>query len=97
MIIGLTASAEINKVYMGKVARLADFGAFVTFLPGQDGLVHISQIDNKRVEAVKDYLTEGQEILVKVIDIDNRNRVKLSIKEVTEEDKAAFAAATTEA
>ena len=97
MIIGLTASAEINKVYMGKVARLADFGAFVTFLPGQDGLVHISQIDNKRVEAVKDYLTEGQEILVKVIDIDNRNRVKLSIKEVTEEDKAAFAAAATEA
>ena len=97
MIIGLTASAEIDKVYMGKVARLADFGAFVTFLPGQDGLVHISQIDNKRVEAVKDYLTEGQEILVKVIDIDNRNRVKLSIKEVTEEDKAAFAAATTEA
>ena len=97
MIIGLTASAEIDKVYMGKVARLADFGAFVTFLPGQDGLVHISQIDNKRVEAVKDYLTEGQEILVKVIDIDNRNRVKLSIKEVTEEDKAAFAAANTEA
>lgn len=97
MIIGLTASAEIDKVYMGKVARLADFGAFVTFLPGQDGLVHISQIDNKRVEAVKDYLTEGQEILVKVIDIDNRNRVKLSIKEVTEEDKAAFAAANPEA
>ncbi|MBE0505224.1 MAG: polyribonucleotide nucleotidyltransferase [Marinospirillum sp.] len=93
MILGLTASAEIDKVYMGKVARLADFGAFVTFLPGQDGLVHISQIDNKRVEAVKDYLTEGQEVLVKVIDIDNRNRVKLSIKEVTEEDKAAFAAA----
>ena len=97
MIIGLTASAEINKVYMGKVARLADFGAFVTFLPGQDGLVHISQIDNKRVEAVKDYLTEGQEILVKVIDIDNRNRVKLSIKEVTEEEKVAFAAAAPEA
>lgn len=97
MIVGLTASAEIDKVYMGKVARLADFGAFVTFLPGQDGLVHISQIDNKRVEAVKDYLTEGQEILVKVIDIDNRNRVKLSVKEVTEEDKAAFAAANPEA
>jgi len=97
MIIGLTASAEIDKVYLGKVARLADFGAFVTFLPGQDGLVHISQIDNKRVESVKDYLTEGQEILVKVIDIDNRNRVKLSIKEVTEEDKAAFAAENSEA
>lgn len=92
MILGITASPEINKVYLGKVARLADFGAFVTFLPGQDGLVHISQIDNKRVEAVSDYLSEGQEILVKVIDIDNRNRVKLSIKEVTEEDKAQFAA-----
>lgn len=92
IILGITAVAEIDRVYKGKVARLADFGAFVTFLPGQDGLVHISQIDNKRVENVKDYLTEGQEVLVKVIDIDNRNRVKLSIKEVTEEDKAAFAA-----
>lgn len=91
IIMGLTAVAEIDKVYMGKVARLADFGAFVTFLPGQDGLVHISQIDNKRVEAVKDYLTEGQEVLVKVIDIDNRNRVKLSIKEVTDEDRKAYA------
>ena len=92
IILGLTAVAEIDKVYKGKVARLADFGAFVTFLPGQDGLVHISQIDNKRVEAVKDYLSEGQEVLVKVIDIDNRNRVKLSIKEVTDEDRQAFAA-----
>lgn len=92
IIMGLTAVAEIDKVYMGKVARLADFGAFVTFLPGQDGLVHISQIDNKRVEAVKDYLSEGQEVLVKVIDIDNRNRVKLSIKEVTDEDRKAYAA-----
>ncbi|MDR9467406.1 polyribonucleotide nucleotidyltransferase [Marinospirillum sp.] len=92
IILGLTAVAEIDKVYMGKVARLADFGAFVTFLPGQDGLVHISQIDNKRVEAVKDYLSEGQDVLVKVIDIDNRNRVKLSIKEVSEDDRKAYAA-----
>ncbi|WP_091963802.1 polyribonucleotide nucleotidyltransferase [Marinospirillum celere] len=92
IILGLTAVAEIDKVYKGKVARLADFGAFVTFLPGQDGLVHISQIDNKRVESVKDYLSEGQEVLVKVIDIDNRNRVKLSIKEVSDEDRASFAA-----
>jgi len=96
IIMGLTAVAEIDKVYMGKVARLADFGAFVTFLPGQDGLVHISQIDNKRVEAVKDYLSEGQEVLVKVIDIDNRNRVKLSIKEVSEDDRKAFAEANPE-
>ncbi|WP_245944318.1 polyribonucleotide nucleotidyltransferase [Marinospirillum perlucidum] len=96
IILGLTAVAEIDKVYMGKVARLADFGAFVTFLPGQDGLVHISQIDNKRVESVKDYLSEGQEVLVKVIDIDNRNRVKLSIKEVSDEDRKAYAEANPE-
>lgn len=96
IILGITAVPEIDRVYKGKVARLADFGAFVTFLPGQDGLVHISQIDNKRVENVKDYLSEGQEVLVKVIDIDNRNRVKLSIKEVTEEEKVAFAAAEAE-
>ncbi|ODC04867.1 polyribonucleotide nucleotidyltransferase [Terasakiispira papahanaumokuakeensis] len=92
MIVGLTAEAEIGRSYKGKVARIADFGAFVTFLPGQDGLVHISQIDDKRVESVRDYLSEGQEVVVKVIDIDNRNRVKLSIKEVTDEDRASVAA-----
>lgn len=84
---GITAEAEIGKVYKGKVSKIADFGAFVTFLPGQDGLVHISQIDQARVENVKDYLSEGEEVAVKVIDIDNRNRVKLSIKEVTEAEK----------
>lgn len=84
---GITAEAEVGKVYKGKVSKIADFGAFVTFLPGQDGLVHISQIDQARVENVKDYLSEGQEVAVKVIDIDNRNRVKLSIKEVTEAEK----------
>lgn len=92
MIEGITATPEIGKLYMGKVARIADFGAFVTFLPGQDGLVHISQIDNQRVEKVTDYLQEGQDVLVKVIDIDNRNRVKLSIKEITEEERAGFTA-----
>ncbi|WP_405341061.1 polyribonucleotide nucleotidyltransferase [Marinospirillum alkalitolerans] len=90
IILGLTAVAEIDRVYQGKVARIADFGAFVTFLPGQDGLVHISQIAPQRIETVKDFLKEGQEVLVKVIDIDNRNRVKLSIKEVTEEERQRF-------
>lgn len=84
---GITAEPEIGRVYKGKVSKIADFGAFVTFLPGQDGLVHISQIDQSRVENVRDYLSEGQEVAVKLIDIDNRNRVKLSIKEVTEEEK----------
>ncbi len=92
MILGLTAVAEIDKVYQGKVARIADFGAFVTFLPGQDGLVHISQIADKRIDSVKEYLKEGQEVVVKVIDIDNRNRVKLSIKEVTDEERASLSA-----
>ncbi|GHB15249.1 polyribonucleotide nucleotidyltransferase [Salinicola rhizosphaerae] len=88
----ITAEAEIGKLYRGKVVRLADFGAFVNFMPGTDGLVHISQIVPERVNDVKDYLSEGQEVTVKVLDIDNRNRVKLSIKEITPEEKAAFEA-----
>ncbi|OOV86234.1 polyribonucleotide nucleotidyltransferase [Oceanospirillum linum] len=86
---GITAEAEIGTVYKGKVVRLADFGAFVNFLPGQDGLVHISQIAQERVNSVSDYLKEGDVIAVKVLDVDNRGRVKLSVKEVTEEEKAA--------
>ncbi|WP_353980771.1 polyribonucleotide nucleotidyltransferase [Salinicola endophyticus] len=88
----ITAEAEIGKLYRGKVVRLADFGAFVNFMPGTDGLVHISQIVPERVNDVKDYLSEGQEVTVKVLDIDNRNRVKLSIKEITPEEQAAFEA-----
>lgn len=76
------AEAEIGKIYQGKVARLADFGAFVTILPGKDGLVHISQIADKRVEKVSDHLSEGQEINVKVLDIDRQGRVKLTMKDV---------------
>ena len=72
------------------MVRIADFGAFVTLKPGVDGLVHISQIVPERVNDVRDYLNEGDEIVVKVLDIDNRNRVKLTIKEMTEEEKAAF-------
>jgi len=64
-----------------------DFGAFVNFMPGTDGLVHISQIAEERVEKVTDYLSEGQDVKVKVIEIDNRGRVKLSIKEAAEKAK----------
>ncbi len=88
----ITAEAEIGKLYSGTVARIVDFGAFITILPGKDGLVHISQIANKRVENVGDYLTEGEEVLVKVLDLDPRGRIKLSIKEITEEEKEAFVA-----
>ncbi|NHH85983.1 polyribonucleotide nucleotidyltransferase [Cobetia sp. MB87] len=93
---GIIAEAEIGKLYAGKVARIADFGAFITFMPGTDGLLHISQIVEERVNDVRDYLNEGDEVVVKVLDIDNRNRVKLSLKEISEEEKAAFAAAQTE-
>ncbi|WP_110647798.1 polyribonucleotide nucleotidyltransferase [Salinicola peritrichatus] len=96
-VLGITAEAEIGKLYRGKVVRLADFGAFVNFMPGTDGLVHISQIVPERVNDVRDYLSEGQEVIVKVLDIDNRNRVKLSIKEITPEEKAAFEASLADA
>ena len=88
MILGITAEPEIGTVYKGTVARLADFGAFVTFLPGKDGLVHISQIAQERIEKVADKLKEGEVVPVKVLDVDARGRVKLSIKEVTDEEKA---------
>lgn len=83
-IAGITAEAEIGEVYEGKVVRIVDFGAFVNFLPGKDGLVHISQIAHERVNNVSDYLKEGEMIKVKCMDIDNRGRIKLSIKELTE-------------
>ncbi|WP_075879530.1 polyribonucleotide nucleotidyltransferase [Vreelandella massiliensis] len=91
-VLAITAEAEIGKLYKGKVVRIADFGAFVNIMPGTDGLVHISQIVPERVNNVRDYLNEGDEVVVKVLDIDNRNRVKLSMKEITEEEKAAFEA-----
>ncbi len=77
----ITAEAEIGKIYRGKVVKIADFGAFVNILPGKDGLVHISQIASQRVEKVTDYLKEGQEVDVIVLDTD-RGRIKLSMKEV---------------
>ncbi len=79
----ITAEAEIGEIYEGKVVRIVDFGAFVNFLPGKDGLVHISQIADERVNNVSDYLKEGQMVRVKCLDVDQRGRIKLSIKEAT--------------
>ncbi|WP_305856312.1 polyribonucleotide nucleotidyltransferase [Balneatrix alpica] len=80
---GIVCEAEVGKVYKGKVVRLADFGAFVTILPGKDGLVHISQISQERVNNVSDYVNEGDEVLVRVLDIDQRGRIKLTMKDVS--------------
>ena len=91
MVNAITAEAEVGRIYNGKVARIVDFGAFVTILPGKDGLVHISQISQERVESVNEYLEEGQEVLVKVLDTDARGRIKLSIKEITDEERQEFA------
>ncbi|MEY4210115.1 MAG: hypothetical protein RLZ92_494 [Pseudomonadota bacterium] len=85
MIEEITAEVEVGKVYEGKVVRLMDFGAFVTILPGKDGLVHISQISDERVENVSDKLSEGDIVRVKVLEIDRQGRVRLSMKEVDSE------------
>ena len=84
----LTASIEIGKVYDGTVLKLLDFGAIVQVLPGRDGLLHISQIASERVNAVSDYLQEGQQVRVKVIETDDRGRIKLSMKAAAEEAPA---------
>ncbi len=78
----LTADVELNKIYPGTVVKLADFGAFVEILPGRQGLLHISQICHEHVRDVRDFLTEGQTVRVKVIEIDRQGRVRLSMKEV---------------
>ena len=77
----ITADGEVGRVYEGKVARLMDFGAFVTILPGKDGLVHISDLAEKRVNRVEDIVREGDEVLVKVISIDRQGKVRLSRRE----------------
>lgn len=84
MIEAITAEVELNKVYTGKVVRLMDFGAFVTILPGKDGLLHISQISDERVERVTDFVKEGDVVKVKVIEIDRQGRMRLSMKAVGE-------------
>lgn len=78
----ITADVEVGKIYEGRVARLMDFGAFVTILPGRDGLVHISQISNERVEKVTDKLVEGDIVRVKVLEIDKQGRIRLSMKAI---------------
>ncbi|MFW2831357.1 polyribonucleotide nucleotidyltransferase [Sphingomonas sp. ID0503] len=85
---GITLEAEPGKIYTGKVASLVDFGAFVTFMPGKDGLVHVSEIKNERVANVRDVLTEGQEVKVKVLEIDQRGKVRLSMRVVDQETGA---------
>jgi polyribonucleotide nucleotidyltransferase len=85
----LTASVEVGKTYDGIVLKLLDFGAIVQVMPGKDGLLHISQIANERVNAVADYLKEGQQVRVKVLETDERGRLKLSMKAAAAEDAAA--------
>ena len=78
----ITADVEVGRIYEGKVARLMDFGAFVTILPGRDGLVHISQISDERVERVSDKLKEGDVVRVKVLEVDRQGRVRLTMRSV---------------
>ena len=80
----ITADVEVGTIYEGKVAKIMDFGAFVTILPGRDGLVHISQISNERVENVTDVLSEGEMVTVKVLEVDKQGRIRLSMKAVAE-------------
>jgi polyribonucleotide nucleotidyltransferase len=85
---GIVEEAEVGKVYSGKVVNLVDFGAFVNFMGGKDGLVHVSEIRNERVEKVSDALSEGQEVKVKVLEIDQRGKVRLSMRVVDQETGA---------
>lgn len=87
----ITAEIEVGQVYEGDVVRIVDFGAFVNVLPGKDGLVHISQISEERVNNVADYLQVGQKVKVKVLEVDKQGRVRLSIKEATAKPEAANA------
>jgi polyribonucleotide nucleotidyltransferase len=85
---GIVEEAEVGKIYDGKVVNLVDFGAFVNFMGGKDGLVHVSEIKNERVEKVSDVLSEGQEVKVKVLEIDPRGKVRLSMRVVDQETGA---------
>jgi len=82
---GIVAEPEVGHVYTGKVANIVDFGAFVTFMPGKDGLVHVSEIKNERVENVRDVLSEGQDVKVKLLEVDQRGKVRLSMRLVDQE------------
>ena len=90
MIKELTKEVEVGEIYLGKVTKITNFGAFVELLPGKEGLVHISKLDTARVNKVEDIVSVGDEILVKVTEIDNQGRVNLSRKDAikeTEEEK----------
>ena len=78
----MSDGVDIGKVYTGKVKKIMEYGAFVNILPGKDGLVHISQISNERVNNVRDVMAEGDDVQVKVLDIDGQGRVKLTMKDV---------------
>ncbi len=82
---GIVEEAEVGKVYKGKVVNIVDFGAFVNFMGGKDGLVHVSEMKNERVEKPTDVVSEGQEVYVKVLEIDNRGKVRLSMRVVDQE------------
>jgi polyribonucleotide nucleotidyltransferase len=85
----ITAEVEVGKIYTGTVLKLLDFGAIVSVLPGKDGLLHISQISRERVNSVSDFLKEGQQVRVKVIESDEKGRIRLSMKAVAEEEAAS--------
>ena len=85
----IVAEVEVGKVYNGTVLRLLDFGAIVSLLPGKDGLLHISQISHQRVNNVSDHLKEGQQVKVKVLESDEKGRVRLSMKAISEQQPAA--------
>jgi len=81
MIKNLTQEADVGKTYLGTVRKIAEFGAFVEIFPGTDGLIHISELSDKRVKSVTDVLHEGEEVLVKVISVDRAGKIRLSRKE----------------
>jgi polyribonucleotide nucleotidyltransferase len=84
-ILGIVEEAEVGKIYNGKVVNIVDFGAFVNFMGGKDGLVHVSEMKNERVEKPTDVVSEGQEVKVKVLEIDPRGKVRLSMRVVDQE------------
>ena len=89
MVRELTKEAEVGQIYMGTVRKIMDFGAFVEIFPGTDGLLHISQISEKRVNKVSDEVQEGDRIMVKVLEVDRNGRIKLSHKEAVRDQEAA--------
>jgi polyribonucleotide nucleotidyltransferase len=95
IIMELTATAELNKTYMGKVQRITDFGAFVEIIPGTDGLLHVSEIARHRVQDVRDEIKEGEQLLVKVISIDPSGKIRLSRKALLAEEEGGEAGGDT--